>query len=87
MCRCFLHNEDICKELVKSFLIKFSPVFITILQVLGNNRARQREKFGHILEEFSLLQEEVNFNHFIFIIKFSNFNYRLIILIEFCIHY
>lgn len=57
--RCVLYNEDICKQLVKTFLTKCSPVFITILQVLGNNRARQREKFGHILEEFVILQEEV----------------------------
>jgi|LakMenEpi03Aug12_release.lakeMendotaPanAssembly.Ray.scaffolds.fasta_scaffold1724753_1 hypothetical protein len=54
-----LYNEDICKQLVRTFLSKCSPVFITVLQILGNNRARQREKFGLILEEFMLLQEEV----------------------------
>jgi hypothetical protein len=59
LCRCLLYNKDICKQLVETFLVKSTPVFLSVLQILGNNRARQREKLGHSLEEFALLQEEV----------------------------
>lgn len=43
-----------------SFLSKCSPVFTNLIQILGNNKARQREKFAHILEDFANLQEEVS---------------------------
>ena len=32
---------------------------VTIIQTLGQNRARQRDRWGHILEELATLQEEV----------------------------
>jgi hypothetical protein len=32
------------------------------MQIMGNNRARQREKLAHLLEEFAVLQEEVRRN-------------------------
>ena len=46
-------------QLLDNFLNKCSPVFANLIQILGNNKARQREKFAHILEDFSTLQEEV----------------------------
>lgn len=39
---------------------KCTPVFVNLLQILGHNKARQREKLGHILEEFIILQEEAD---------------------------
>lgn len=55
-----MYNKDITVQLVDNFLNKCSPVFISVLQILGNNKARQREKFGHILEDLSNLQEEAD---------------------------
>jgi len=31
----------------------------SIIHALGHNRARQRDKLAHILEEFAALQDEV----------------------------
>jgi hypothetical protein len=53
-------NKELCIQLVDNFLNKCTPVFVNLLQILGHNKARQREKFSHILEEFAGLQEEVN---------------------------
>lgn len=53
-------NRDVCAQFADNFLNKCTPVFINLLQILGHNNARQREKFGHILEEFSNLQEDVS---------------------------
>lgn len=33
--------------------------FCSLIQIHGHNRARQRDKLGHILEEFATLQDEV----------------------------
>lgn len=53
-------SRDVCMQFVDNFLNKCTPVFITLLQVLGHNNARQRDKFGQLMEEFSNLQEEVS---------------------------
>jgi hypothetical protein len=45
--------------LLENFFNKCSPVFVNLIQILGNNKARQREKFAHILEDLASLQEEV----------------------------
>lgn len=37
--------------------------FCSLIQIHGHNRARQRDKLGHILEEFATLQDEVNCSH------------------------
>lgn len=58
--KCFLHSKEITPQLVENFLNKCSPVFITALQILGNNKARQREKLGHFLEDLANLQEEAD---------------------------
>lgn len=34
--------------------------FCSLIQIHGHNRARQRDKLGHILEEFATLQDEVS---------------------------
>lgn len=33
-------------------------MFVSLVQIIGNNRARQREKLGFIIEDFTTLQEE-----------------------------
>ena len=38
--------------------VVFQPVK-SIIHALGHNRARQRDKLAHILEEFAALQDEV----------------------------
>lgn len=37
--------------------------FCSLVQIHGHNRARQRDKLGHILEEFATLQDEVRARH------------------------
>ena len=54
-----MYNKEISIQLVENFLNKCAPVFTNLLQILGHNKARQREKFGHILEDLANLQEEV----------------------------
>lgn len=49
-----------CTQFVENFLNKSTPVFINLLQILGHNSARQRDKLGQTMEDFSNLQEEVN---------------------------
>ncbi len=57
--RCILYNQEISVQLLENFFNKCSPVFVNLIQILGNNKARQREKFAHILEDLASLQEEV----------------------------
>lgn len=40
-------------------LLSLQP-FCSLIQIHGHNRARQRDKLGHILEEFATLQDEVS---------------------------
>lgn len=58
--KCVLYNQEISVQLVDNFLNKCSPVFTNLLQILGHNKARQREKLGQILEDFANLQEEAD---------------------------
>ncbi len=60
--RNIIFNKEVFKQLVDDFFTKCSPVFISLMQIMGNNRARQREKLAHLLEEFAVLQEEVRRN-------------------------
>lgn len=57
--RCPLSNKDVCLQLVDNFLNKCTPSFVTLFQILGHNKARQREKMAHVFEEFASFQEEV----------------------------
>ena len=55
------HTKELCLQLVDDFFNKTTPVFLNLVQILGHNKTRQREKFGHIFEELASLQEEVTF--------------------------
>lgn len=51
------------------YLCQFSlQPFCSLIQIHGHNRARQRDKLGHILEEFATLQDEVS--HYCFFCSF-----------------
>lgn len=49
-----------CLQLVDSFLIKCTPAFVSLFQILGQNKARQREKMAHVFEEFASFQDEAD---------------------------
>lgn len=46
------------KEYVESFLSHCVSLFGSLLQLSGHNRARQRDKLAHLLEDFAALQDE-----------------------------
>ncbi|KFM79599.1 N-alpha-acetyltransferase 35, NatC auxiliary subunit, partial [Stegodyphus mimosarum] len=48
------------KEYVESFLGHCVRPFCTLVQISGHNRARQRDKLSHLLEELAALQEEAD---------------------------
>ena len=47
------------KEYVEKFLLHAFRPLISILQISGHNRARQRDKWGLLLADMSNLQDEV----------------------------
>jgi hypothetical protein len=53
-------NKEICIHFVDAFLNKCSPMFLALIQILGHNKARQREKLGNIIEDLATLQEEAD---------------------------
>ena len=62
MYKCFrgpLANNAQCKDAMDTFLSFAVRPVTSLFQITGYNRARQRDKYGHLLEEFSALQEEV----------------------------
>lgn len=67
------------KEYVESFLGHCVRPFCTLVQIAGHNRARQRDKLSHLLEELSALQEEVCKFHFAKFIHFLNFFFFFLI--------
>ncbi|XP_054724414.1 N-alpha-acetyltransferase 35, NatC auxiliary subunit-like [Uloborus diversus] len=48
------------KEYVETFLSHCVRPFCTLVQISGHNRARQRDKLSHLLEEMAALQEEAD---------------------------
>ncbi|RMC19130.1 hypothetical protein DUI87_03734 [Hirundo rustica rustica] len=46
------------KDYIDSFVTHCVRPFCSLIQIHGHNRARQRDKLGHILEEFATLQDE-----------------------------
>ncbi|XP_044256137.1 N-alpha-acetyltransferase 35, NatC auxiliary subunit [Tribolium madens] len=52
-----LSNQQ-AKKYVESFLAHCTRPFASFLQLCGHNRARQRDKLAHLLEEFTNLQDE-----------------------------
>jgi hypothetical protein len=47
------------KEYVETFLSHCVRPFGNLVQLCGHNRARQRDKLAHLLEDFATLQDEV----------------------------
>lgn len=43
-----------------SFFNRCVRPFEQLIQTCGHNRARQRDKVAHLLEEFAMLQDEVS---------------------------
>ncbi|KAL3268406.1 hypothetical protein HHI36_007521 [Cryptolaemus montrouzieri] len=52
-----LGNQQ-AKQYVDSYLMRCIRPFANFLQLCGHNRARQRDKLAHLLEDFSNLQDE-----------------------------
>uniref|UniRef100_A0A1B6I0N4 Protein MAK10 homolog n=1 Tax=Homalodisca liturata TaxID=320908 RepID=A0A1B6I0N4_9HEMI len=46
------------RELVDTFFDRCVRPFTNLIQLCGHNRARQRDKLAHLLEEFAALQDE-----------------------------
>ncbi|XP_072402055.1 N-alpha-acetyltransferase 35, NatC auxiliary subunit-like isoform X2 [Diabrotica undecimpunctata] len=53
-----LLNNSQAKHYVDTFLSHCTRPFTLFLQLCGHNRARQRDKLAHILEDFASLQDE-----------------------------
>lgn len=53
-----LLNNFQARQCVDTFLIHCARPFANFLQLCGHNRARQRDKLAHLLEEFTTLQDE-----------------------------
>uniref|UniRef100_A0A4W3GWC5 N-alpha-acetyltransferase 35, NatC auxiliary subunit n=1 Tax=Callorhinchus milii TaxID=7868 RepID=A0A4W3GWC5_CALMI len=56
--KCCLYNNHQAKDYIDSFVTHCVRPFGSLIQIHGHNRARQRDKLGHILEEFATLQDE-----------------------------
>uniref|UniRef100_F7FQU5 N-alpha-acetyltransferase 35, NatC auxiliary subunit n=1 Tax=Ornithorhynchus anatinus TaxID=9258 RepID=F7FQU5_ORNAN len=56
--KCCLYNNHQAKDCIDSFVTHCVRPFCSLIQIHGHNRARQRDKLGHILEEFATLQDE-----------------------------
>ncbi|XP_048449392.1 N-alpha-acetyltransferase 35, NatC auxiliary subunit [Rhincodon typus] len=57
--KCCLYNNHQAKDYIDSFVTHCVRPFCSLIQIHGHNRARQRDKLGHSLEEFATLQDEV----------------------------
>lgn len=55
-----LQNHQ-AKDYVDGFLGHCVCLFGSLVQLSGHNRARQRDKLAHLLEDFAALQDEVIF--------------------------
>ncbi|KAK6492974.1 N-alpha-acetyltransferase 35 [Huso huso] len=55
--KCCLYNNHQAKNYIDSFVTHCARPFCSLIQIHGHNRARQRDKLGHILE-FATLQDE-----------------------------
>ena len=63
-----MYNNYQVKEFIDSFLIQAIQPLTSILKIAGHNRARQRDKWGHLLDDFGVLQDEVSWPT-VFLIK------------------
>ncbi|KAE8751999.1 hypothetical protein FOCC_FOCC001162 [Frankliniella occidentalis] len=53
-----LASNTQAKEFLDMFLLHCGRPFVQLIQLCGHNRARQRERLAHLLEDFSNLQDE-----------------------------
>ncbi|KAJ8304627.1 hypothetical protein KUTeg_018210 [Tegillarca granosa] len=53
-----LYNNSQAKAYLDAWLMQAVRPICNMVQITGHNRARQRDKWGHILEDLSALQEE-----------------------------
>lgn len=56
--KCPLYNNQQVKEFVDAFLLHSVRPIISMIQITGHNRARQRDKWARQLEELGALQDE-----------------------------
>uniref|UniRef100_A0A8W8N5P4 Protein MAK10 homolog n=1 Tax=Magallana gigas TaxID=29159 RepID=A0A8W8N5P4_MAGGI len=55
-----LYNNSQAKQYVDAWFVQVVRPFTALVQITGHNRARQRDKWAHILEDLSALQEEAD---------------------------
>ncbi|XP_021369661.1 N-alpha-acetyltransferase 35, NatC auxiliary subunit-like isoform X1 [Mizuhopecten yessoensis] len=55
-----LFNNPQAKTYVDAWFMQAVRPICTLIQTTGHNRARQRDKWGHLLEDLSALQEEAD---------------------------
>lgn len=55
---CSSSKQSVLHSNLSFLLVSYQPVK-SIIHALGHNRARQRDKLAHLLEEFGALQDEV----------------------------
>lgn len=55
-----IYNHAQAKEYIDALLTRAARPICTLFQITGHNRARQRDKWAHILDELSNLQEEAD---------------------------
>ncbi|KAK2171644.1 hypothetical protein NP493_1045g00034 [Ridgeia piscesae] len=60
MAKSAIGNNPQAKEYVDAFLAHAVRPITAIFQITGHNRARQRDKWGHLLEELATLQDEAD---------------------------
>lgn len=58
MSKSVLCNNQQAKIYIETFFTHCTRPFANLLQLCGHNRARQRDKLAHLLEEFAALQDE-----------------------------
>ncbi|XP_025078091.1 N-alpha-acetyltransferase 35, NatC auxiliary subunit-like [Pomacea canaliculata] len=58
--KCSLYNNSQAKDYVDALLTRAARPMCTLFQITGHNRARQRDKWAHVLEDLSNLQEEAD---------------------------
>ncbi|XP_067665722.1 N-alpha-acetyltransferase 35, NatC auxiliary subunit-like [Haliotis asinina] len=58
--KCSLYNNPQAKEYVDALLTHAVRPVCILFQITGHNRARQRDKWAHVLEDLALLQEEAD---------------------------
>ena len=54
-----MYNNPQAKDYVEALLTRAARPMCALFQITGHNRARQRDKWAHMLDDLSNLQEEV----------------------------